>query len=325
VTSARPEIAVVVPSHDRPLRLRWLLNALECQTLERERFEVIVCHDSAGGETEELLRTHPLAGAGVLRSVRAPRGAAPPGLQRNRGWRLARAELVAFTDDDCRPPEDWLERALAAARRSPGAVVQGATRPDPDELSVAMHAPHARSQRIDPPVPWAQTCNILYPRALLERLGGFDERMQGGEDAELAARAVGAGARLVGAPEVLTFHAVHAGGLVGEIRALPRWQHLAGLVRRHPELRRSFTLRLFWRETHPLLIVALAGAAAARAGRPAALALVLPWAVRAAPSYGASRRGRARAVSELPGRALVDLAEIAVLARGSIRYRTLLL
>jgi hypothetical protein len=47
--------------------------------------------------------------------------------------------------------------------------------------------------------------------------------------------------------------------------------------------------------------------------------------VRAAPSYGASRRGRARAVSELPGRALVDLAEIAVLARGSIRYRTLLL
>ena len=33
-----PEIAVVVPSHDRPLRLRWLLNALEEQTLDRSRW-----------------------------------------------------------------------------------------------------------------------------------------------------------------------------------------------------------------------------------------------------------------------------------------------
>ena len=32
----QPEIAVVVPSHDRPVRLRWLLNALEEQTLPRE-------------------------------------------------------------------------------------------------------------------------------------------------------------------------------------------------------------------------------------------------------------------------------------------------
>src|SRR3954469_19318333 len=67
--TATPEIAVVVPSHNRPLRLRWLLNALEEQDLERDRWEVIVCHDSTGPETEELLRTHPLAQAGVLRHI----------------------------------------------------------------------------------------------------------------------------------------------------------------------------------------------------------------------------------------------------------------
>ena len=37
-----PEISVVVASHDRPLRLRWLLNALEEQTLERDRWEIVV-------------------------------------------------------------------------------------------------------------------------------------------------------------------------------------------------------------------------------------------------------------------------------------------
>src|SRR3954452_18369501 len=76
---SQPEISVVVASHDRPLRLRWLLNALEVQTLPTERWEIVVGHDSNGPETEELLRTHPLAAAGVLRHVTLPPGSAPPG------------------------------------------------------------------------------------------------------------------------------------------------------------------------------------------------------------------------------------------------------
>jgi hypothetical protein len=306
------------------LRLRWLLNALEEQTLERGRFEVVVCHDSRDPSTESLLGTHPLAVDGTLHHVRLAAGGAPPGLQRNRGWRLASAPLIAFTDDDCRPPPQWLECALDAARRHPGAIIQGRTRPDPDELSIAQHAPHARSQTIDPPVPWAQTCNIVYPRDLLQRLGGFDERMQAGEDAELGQRATAAGAPLIGAPHALMFHAVHARGLTGTLRTLPRWQHLAGLVKRHPGLRQSFAAGLFWRDTHGLMLLAIGGAALVRR-RPAAAALALPWALRAAPSYGTSPRGRLRAVSELPGRAVLDLAEIGVLVQGSVRYRTLLL
>ena len=45
MTPDGPDLTVAVASHERPLRLRWLLNALEEQTLERARFEVVVCHD----------------------------------------------------------------------------------------------------------------------------------------------------------------------------------------------------------------------------------------------------------------------------------------
>src|SRR6478672_2900983 len=72
------ELSVIVASHDRPLRLRWLLNALEAQTLDRALWEVVVGHDSAGPETEELLTTHPLAQAGVLRHVRLEPGTGTP-------------------------------------------------------------------------------------------------------------------------------------------------------------------------------------------------------------------------------------------------------
>jgi len=320
-----PEIAVVVPTHERPLRLRWLLNALEEQTLEPGRFEVLVAHGGAGERTEALLREHPLAGAGRLREV-AVRGGRSPAVLRNAGWRAVHAPVIAFTDDDCRPPPEWLERALAAAGANPGVPVQGSTRPDPDELGVLHAAPWARSLLVDPPTLWAPTCNMVYPRDLLERLGGFDETYPSaaGEDADLALRAGEAGAPLLAAPEVLTYHAVHAAGLYAHLRSLGRWQHLAFTVSRHPALREALALRVFWKPNHGWLIAGAAGVAGARRHPALALAAV-PWVVSARPSYGSSPRGRLRAVLELPGRALVDAAELAVMVRGSVRYRTLVL
>src|SRR6266566_914650 len=126
-----PEVSVAVPSHDRPLRLRWLLNALEEQDLEPERWEVVVVHDSRGEETEHLLDRHPIAERVTLRRQRLERGSGTAARQRNVAWRLAEAPLVAFTDDDCRPEPGWLRTLLEAAARDRRAIVQGTTRPDP--------------------------------------------------------------------------------------------------------------------------------------------------------------------------------------------------
>jgi len=323
------EIAVVVASHERPLRLRWLLNALEAQELDRSRWEVVVCFDDAGEETARLLAAHPLTAAGLLRALRMPAGTGSAARQRNAGWRAATAPTVAFTDDDCRPPAGWLAGALAAARRHPGAIVQGATRPDPDEAHLVA-APHARTQHIEPPVPWAQTCNVIYPRALLEATGGFDEALTAGEDTELALRARAEhGAAYAGAPGVLTYHCVEAGGLGGKLRSVGRWAGLAGVVKAHGSVRRHLVLGLFWRRSHALAPLALLGAVALAHGstrrRTLGLALTLPYVLEAAPRYGRGPRARLRGVLELPGRALVDLAEIAALARGSVRHRTVIL
>jgi len=317
-----PELSVVVASHERPLRLRFLLNALAEQTAPRDLWEVIVVHDSGGPETEELLGGHELARAGVLGHERLRAGSALAPVQRNHGWRAARAPMVAFTDDDCRPPPTWVARALEAARRHPGAVVQGATRPDPDEAWMLLASQHARSQDVEPPTPWAETCNILYPRAVLEALDGFEDSPPPttGEDADLAARARGAGYRLVGDPELLTFHAVDVPGPLARLRFVRRWRDLPRMVRRHPELRRELFLGFFWKPTHAELALALAGVGLARR-RPAALALVWPYAWRATSHYGRGPRGLARSLAELPGRVVYDLAETVAIAAGAIRHR----
>ena len=317
-----PRVCVVVPSHERPLRLRWLLNALELQTAPD--FEAIVCDDSRDPEVAEVLATHPLARDGRLRVLHSPPGRGSASAQRNRGWRAARAPLVAFTDDDCRPHHDWLQRLLDAAARAPDAILQGATRPDADELTVLATATTPRTIEVAPPDPLAQTCNIAYPRALLERLEGFDEgiRGPGGEDTELATRAMSSGARMQAVPDALVEHAVEALGVGAALRLAWRWRDLPAVLARHPELRGTLTGRVFWRRRHALACAAAAGVALAPR-RPALALLAAPWLLQTLRLRG--RHGVLRAASELPLRAMVDATEVAALAYGSARHGALLL
>jgi hypothetical protein len=82
-------ISVVVASHGRHLRLRWLLNALEEQTLERGRWEVVVVHDYDSATSERVIERHPLSEAGTLRAIGIAAGTGSPARQRNLGWRAA--------------------------------------------------------------------------------------------------------------------------------------------------------------------------------------------------------------------------------------------
>ena len=317
-----PEISLVVPSHGRALRLRWLLNALEEQTIAPGRWELVVVHDNAGEEEEQLLRTHPLAGAGILRHHRLEPGTGSPSRQRNVGWRSAGAPLVAFTDDDCRPDPHWLERMADAALRSPGNIVQGATRPEPHEAAI-LAAPRTRTLHVDPPLRECPTCNVLYPRELLDRTGGFDERFPGaaGEDTDLAERARKLGAQIVPVPDAVVFHAIEEYSLRDMARVTWKWRDLPLVVKRHPELRERASLWLFWKHSHWRLLLAFAGLAAA-SRRRAALLLAVPYLRHALTVHGRRPDRVARAAAELPSRAAIDLVEIVAVTQGSVRHRT---
>lgn len=284
-------------------------------------------HDSAGERTRELLETHPLAGDGTLRHLRLPAGSGTAARQRNRGWQAARAPLVAFTDDDCRPEEGWLEALLAGAAAHPGAIVQGRTAPDPFESELLV-APHARSITADPPAVFVQTCNVLYPRELLARVGGLDEGFPrpAGEDTDLALRAQADGAALVGAPEAIVYHCVEAHSLRSALRLSRKWRDIPRLARIHPQVREAFVARVFWRPAHAQLTGALAGAGLAAALRRPALALAgAPYVVARLTRRGSHPRRVAVCALELPGQLAVDLSELLTLIAGSIEHRTLLL
>jgi GT2 family glycosyltransferase len=316
---AEPRVSVVAATRDRPGRLAALLEALRAQTLAAADFEIVVVDDGSGAETRALLEAAARRGDPELRIVRhdAPRG---PGGARNAGWRTARGALVAFTDDDCRPAPGWLEAGLAAHERAPEAVLQGRTLPDPGERDRL--GPFSRTVRVERLGPQYETCNMFYPRELLERLGGFDEDFglrPGGEDTDLAWRAIALGRPTAFCEDALVLHAVLELGPRGALRDATRWTETVRVFARHPAARRMLDHHLFWNVWHYLLARSLLALLLPRPLRP------LRWAILGRHALALNDRARelGGGPTVLPLLVLYDLVETIAIARGAVRHRTL--
>jgi glycosyltransferase involved in cell wall biosynthesis len=109
-------ISVIIPVWNSGALLRRCLEALARQTLGPDCFEIIVVDNGSSDDSAAIANSFP--GVVLLSEPRPGSYAA-----RNRGLARARGDFIAFTDADCVPAPDWLEQALAAARRHPGAGV----------------------------------------------------------------------------------------------------------------------------------------------------------------------------------------------------------
>jgi len=307
---------VVIPTRRRETRLAFALEALAEQRLDASRFEVIVVRD--GDAAEPLAQAPPGL---AVRFLTRP-GVAGPTAKRNVGWRATAAPLIAFTDDDCRAQPGWLESLLAAA--GGGVLLQGRTEPDPDERAL-LHG-FARSQEIIGLSGWYETCNMAYPRELLERLGGFDESFPfGGEDTDLAYRAIESGATPVYVDDAVVWHAVMHRSLGRALREAGAWSQMAGVVARHPDLRDALYLGVFWRKSHAALLLALAGAAVGRRRPAVALGAALPYLELRLNWRSPSARRLARRLATLPAWAAIDAVEVASRLPAAVRNRTLVI
>lgn len=250
------KLSVVIATHNRATELDRALEGLSTQ--QRPADEVIVVDDGSMDGTAALLGRWADGGRLPLRVIRRD-VAAGPATAREQGWRAAEGDLVAFTDDDCVPDPQWLAAGERAWGHRPDTFVQGRTEPEEEHPG-----PFSRALRVERLNASFPTCNMLYPRELLERIDGFDTetfgREPGGEDCDLAWRAIEAGARPEFAADAVVQHAVTHPGPLGKLRIAARWTTPMTAYARHPGLRRSMFIHgIFWKEIHYLFVRALIG------------------------------------------------------------------
>lgn len=262
------DLSLILPTRNRAESLRQTLESLARQDAGLPAgpaggavtYEVIVVDNGSTDETarvaEALRRTFPAP----LRCIREPRTGKSVAL--NAGIQQAHGTWLVFLDDDVVAEPSWLAGLWRCLREQQADAVGGRVLPlwvdgrpawmtdavmgqlgalgflDFGPQRLTMH-PAAREY-------WWVGSNIALRRTLLERIGGFDERRIRGQDTELYARCVHAGATIVYEPAATVYHRT------GRERLTPayfrQWHQRAGYYRAYS---------VPWRRRHLITIMPL--------------------------------------------------------------------
>jgi glycosyltransferase involved in cell wall biosynthesis len=196
-----PLVSVIIPHLDDLAGLRACIACLERQTLSRDRFEIIVADNGSKTSRAEIE-----AAAFGARVVSVPeRGAGPA---RNGGVAASRHAVLAFTDSDCLPEPQWLERgleALATADLAGGSVAVSLADPQRPTPSEAFEAVFAFDNRTYVEAKgFSVTANLFTSRAVFDAVGGFRTHVP--EDLDWCHRARAMGFRIAYAAKARVSH-----------------------------------------------------------------------------------------------------------------------
>jgi glycosyltransferase involved in cell wall biosynthesis/GT2 family glycosyltransferase len=236
VGQPRPFFSVVIPTYERHHQLQDLIDCLQNQ-IERD-FEVIIVDQSAS-RWPDAEKDHGFAccyfHSPVKGAVRA----------RNTGAMLAQGSVIAFTDDDCRPVENWLVNARKYFEDKEVVGVEGMIISDhlndPDWRPVT----NVGFEGIG-----FMTANLMIRSRVFQHLGGFDlqfDHPHFREDTDLGWRMQEIG-QVPYAQDVITFHPAQSRAIERE-STLTRarfFEKDALLFKKHPTRYRQ----LFFRERH---------------------------------------------------------------------------
>lgn len=245
-----PQITVIVPSFNPPREhLEALYSALLAQRFAE--FECILVDDASTDR-------------GAYDLVRDPRFRIieraenrGPAICRNVGAEAAKAPLLFFTDTDCTPHPDCLQRALNLLKHDAigvGDTITRATTPFgravallgfPGGGALGFH----QVWRVDADgyTRSFSSCNLAFRKVTFEALGRFNETfpVAGGEDTVLARHAVDTGQRIRYDQGMIVYHVERS-----DLRSFLRWQRTRGrgnyYIQQHvPEVGGYLRLRLW--------------------------------------------------------------------------------
>ncbi len=234
-------VSVVIATYKRTDLLSRCLAALAEQDFDPAAYEVVVADDAASAETKYLVecwaeRVREMGNAPAFCYVPVRGHKHGPAAARNRGWRAARGEIIAFTDDDTIPAPEWLSAGVRVFNDGVAAAA--------GQIIVPMNKKPTDYERNALGLETAEfiTANCFCKCDALAALGGFDERftMAWREDSDLFLTLLEQGHRVVFAPEAIVVHPVRPARWGVSLQQQRRNFFNPLLYKKHPRLYRHW-------------------------------------------------------------------------------------
>jgi cellulose synthase/poly-beta-1,6-N-acetylglucosamine synthase-like glycosyltransferase len=217
------EVSIIIPAHNAKATIVETLQAILNQDFPKERYEVIVVDDGSSDSTAKVIKQFK-----NVKLISIPHSG--PAKARNVGAMAAKGKFLLFTDADCVPARNWIDKMIAPLLKNEKVVGVGGTYKTLNrESAIARFVGYEIERRHEKLTrlrytDFVSTFSAAYRRDVFLKLGGFDEsfRMASGEDIEFSFRVVRAGHKLVFNRRARVFH-------------------------RHPDTLSKFLKQQFWR------------------------------------------------------------------------------
>jgi glycosyltransferase involved in cell wall biosynthesis len=253
-----PLVSIIVPCYNEENTIRHLLDAVLAQTYPRAQMELIVSDGMSTDNTLAVIAAFQKEhGDLAVRVVNNPVRTIPSGL--NQAIRESRGGIIVRLDAHSMPIPEYVERCVAAHESGVGDNIGGVweIRPGADTaiaksisfaaahplgVGDAMYRLNAKAGAVDT-VPFGS-----FRRALIEKIGMFDETLLANEDYEFNTRVREAGGAVWLDPSIRSvyFSRSTPGKLAAQYWRYGFWK--LKMLRRYPH-----TLR--WRQALPPLFV----------------------------------------------------------------------
>ncbi len=189
-----PFVSVIVPVFNGEAWIDDCLSALRGQLYPADRYEIIVVDNGSTDDTRSIVAQH-----GVVPEVET--GIRSPYAARNRALAFATGEILAFTDSDCVPAADWLDKGIGPIRRGDADMVGGEVRfmlgERPSTGTLLDATINVEMRRNIESRGAAKTANLLVHRRVIGAQGPFPAAVRSGGDVAWTMAATAAGFRLV--------------------------------------------------------------------------------------------------------------------------------
>ncbi|MFI5251635.1 MAG: glycosyltransferase [Bacteroidota bacterium] len=202
------EFSIIVPTYNRLPSLKRALESLFRQDFPS--FEIIIVNDGSSESTAEYLTA--LAGEHKLTYLHQQNKG--PALARNLGIGAARGKYIAFIDDDCIAPPNWLSWYHKRFNETGASGIGGSSRTgDPSTLFAVANDlivnffKENLNNRAENQTPFLTSNNAAYTKSCLDHVGGFHKDFKrGAEERDLNFRLAAAGEKLLYEPAIVIEH-----------------------------------------------------------------------------------------------------------------------